>query len=116
MDSTPLRRPSRGRAALDGCTVTAVCLMKPADWQKGRGLVLGVCLVAMAVHSAWAEDAPLRLASSAALRATVFGPPPQALAALPETVPMEELDFAIEGGLPVPELYWFNRRLRAYLS
>jgi len=78
--------------------------------------VLGVCLVAMAVHSAWAEDAPLRLASSAALRATVFGPPPQAQAALPETVPMEELDFAIEGGLPVPELYWFNRRLRAYLS
>lgn len=58
----------------------------------------------------------LGLADSAALRATIFGPAEDQRAALPDSVPLREINIDIEGGLPVPDLYWFNRKLRAYFS
>ena len=56
------------------------------------------------------------LADAAAMRATVFGPRPQDLAPMPETVPLLELDLSLPWARPVPAIYWFDRRLRAWFS
>ena len=56
------------------------------------------------------------LADSAALRATVFGTPPQDIAPLPARVPLSEMDIAMPWARPVPEVFWFDRRLRVYFS
>ncbi len=56
------------------------------------------------------------LADSAALRATVYGTPPQDIAPMPETVPLQEIDIALPWAKPVPEVFWFDRRLRVWFS
>ena len=56
------------------------------------------------------------LADSAALRATVYGTPPQDIAPLPAVVPLEEIDIALPWARPLPAVLWFDRRLRAWLS
>jgi predicted alpha/beta-fold hydrolase len=56
------------------------------------------------------------LADSAALRATVYGTPPQDIAPLPTTVPLEEIDIALPWAQPVPAVFWFDRRLRVWFS
>src|ERR1700689_1520953 len=56
------------------------------------------------------------LADSAALRATVFGPAPQDIAPLPESVPLEEINIALPWVRTVPDLFWFDRRLRVWFS
>ncbi len=59
---------------------------------------------------------PTGLADSAALRATVYGTPPQDLAPVPETVPLQEINISLPWKLPVPEVFWFDRRLRAWFA
>jgi predicted alpha/beta-fold hydrolase len=59
---------------------------------------------------------PTGLADAAAMRATVFGPRPQDLAAMPATVPLLEMDLSLPWARPVPAIYWFDRRLRAWFS
>src|ERR1700691_2617533 len=56
------------------------------------------------------------LADSAALRATVFGTPPQDIAPLPAKVPLLEMDLALPWRLPIPQVFWFDKRLRVWLS
>src|ERR1700683_60544 len=56
------------------------------------------------------------LADSAALRATVFGTPPQDIAPLPATVPLLEMDLSLPWRLPIPQVFWFDKRLRVWLS
>src|SRR5271170_5882678 len=56
------------------------------------------------------------LADSAALRATVFGTPPQDIAPLPEKVPLLEMDLTLPWARPVPAVFWFDRRLRVWIS
>jgi ABC-type transporter lipoprotein component MlaA len=56
------------------------------------------------------------LADSAALRATVFGTAPQDLAPMPQTVPLHEINIALPWARPVPEVFWFDRKLRAWIS
>ena len=56
------------------------------------------------------------LADSAALRATVFGPRPQDMAPLPEKVPLQEINIALPWVRTVPDVFWFDRRLRAWFS
>jgi hypothetical protein len=56
------------------------------------------------------------LADSAALRATVFGTPPQDIAPLPARVPLLEMDLKLPWAQPVPEIFWFDRRLRVWFS
>lgn len=79
-----------------------------------------LCTAAPAEDSAIPPPAapgpPTGLADSAALRATVFGTLPQDIAPLPEKVPLLEMDLAFPWARPVPEVFWFNRRLRVWFS
>ncbi len=90
------------------------------------------CLVVLALIGlfdspvTFADGAPIQpppapgpatgLADLAALRATVFGTPPQDLAPLPQTVPLTEMDLALPWARPVPAVFWFDRRLRVWFS
>ena len=56
------------------------------------------------------------LADSAALHATVFGTPPQDIAPLPAKVPVAELNVLLPWRLPIPDVLWFDAKLRVYLS
>jgi hypothetical protein len=54
--------------------------------------------------------------TSAALHATVFGTPPQDLAPLPAKVPLSEINIELPWHQPVPEVLWFDRKLRVWLT
>jgi len=56
------------------------------------------------------------LADSAGLRSTVFGTPPQDIAPLPEKVPLLEINATMPWAQPVPAVFWFDKRLRVWLS
>ncbi len=56
------------------------------------------------------------LADSAALHATVFGTPPQDIAPLPAKVPVSEINVSLPWRQPVPDVLWFDSKLRVYLS
>ena len=56
------------------------------------------------------------LADSAALRATVFGTSPQNMAPMPNRVPLAEINIDLPWKRPVPEVFWFDRKLRVWLS
>ena len=56
------------------------------------------------------------LADSAALRATVYGTPPQDMAPLPNRVPLAEINLALPRARPVPDVFWFDRKLRVWFS
>ncbi len=56
------------------------------------------------------------LADSAALRATVFGTPPQDLAPMPALVPLLEINIGMPWARPVPKVFWFDRKLRVWFS
>jgi hypothetical protein len=81
-----------------------------------RRLILLLVLVALPRLLLAAEAPATGLADPAALRATVFGTPPQDLAPLPAKVPLQEIDIAMPWALPVPKVLWFDRRLRVWFS
>jgi predicted alpha/beta-fold hydrolase len=56
------------------------------------------------------------LADSAALRATVYGTPPQDMAPMPAKVPLVEMNIGMPWAQPVPEVFWFDRKLRVWFS
>jgi hypothetical protein len=56
------------------------------------------------------------LADSAGLRATVFGTPPKDMASLPAKVPLSEINAELPWRLPVPQVLWFDAKLRVWLS
>ena len=56
------------------------------------------------------------LADSAALRATVFGTPPQNMAPMPTRVPLAEINIELPWKRPVPDVFWFDRKLRVWFS
>jgi hypothetical protein len=80
---------------------------------RGRGALLA--MMALLGTQAGAEPAT-GLADSAALRATVFGAPPEDIAPLPRLVPLQEINIALPWARPLPAVLWFDRRLRAWFS
>jgi pimeloyl-ACP methyl ester carboxylesterase len=56
------------------------------------------------------------LADAAGLRATVFGTPPQNLAPMPDKVPLIEINIGMPWAKPVPDVFWFDRKLRVWFS
>lgn len=56
------------------------------------------------------------LADSAGLRSTVFGTAPSDIAPLPDKVPLLEIDATMPWARPVPQIYWFDRKLRVWFS
>ncbi len=56
------------------------------------------------------------LADTAALRATIFGTPPQDLAPMPASVPLTEIDIKLPWRNPVPAVFWFDSKLRVWFS
>ena len=56
------------------------------------------------------------LADSAALRATVHGTPPRDMAAMPARVPLVEINISMPWARPVPDVFWFDRKLRVWFS
>jgi len=71
---------------------------------------------APAIPASVAAGPATGLADSAALRATVFGTPPQDLAPQPQTVPLSEINIALPWARPVPAVFWFDRKLRVWFS
>ena len=68
----------------------------------------------LAAHAA--EGPATGLADSAALRATVYGTPPQDIAPLPASVPLQEIDIKLPWARPLPAVLWFDDRLRVWFS
>jgi hypothetical protein len=80
---------------------------------------LGICQAHSQDASIPAPAAPgpaTGLADSAALKATVFGTPPRDIAPLPAKVPLLEMDLDLPWRLPIPAVFWFDKRLRVWLS
>jgi hypothetical protein len=88
--------------------------------------IIALALAALSISRMAAADPPIKpppapgpatgLADSAALRATVFGTPPQDIAPLPAKVPLFEMDLLMPWARPVPAVFWFDRRLRVWFS
>ena len=68
-------------------------------WGGLAALALSRCVLAA---SPTTEGPATGLPDSAALRATVFGTPPQNIAPMPEKVPVEEMDISMPWARPVP--------------
>ena len=96
------------------------CLIRfaPATLLVAVALVHGAQPVAPppAVGPPAAAGPATGLADSAALRATMFGTPPQDLAPLPATVPLAEINIALPWARPVPDVFWFDSKLRVWFS
>src|SRR6266849_1713699 len=81
----------------------------------GAAPVHGAELPAQAIAPPPAPGPAAGLADSAALRATVFGTPPQDMAPMPSRVPLAEINIALPWARPLPDVFWFDRNLRAWV-
>jgi predicted alpha/beta-fold hydrolase len=93
-----------------------ICKKYSAAARVARGVGCGVVLLCAIANAAAPIGPPTGLADSAALRATVFGPPQDNLAPMPQRVPVDEIDIVLPGARPVPAVMWFDRRLRVWFT
>jgi predicted alpha/beta-fold hydrolase len=77
-----------------------------------------IVLAGLAASASAAAGTPIvGLADAAALRATVYGTPPQDIAPLPARVPLSEIDIRLPWARqPRPAEFWFATHLRAWFA
>src|SRR3984893_5109289 len=118
------RSSSTSRTTAFTCACRRASLSRSDEWRR-RGWLLALFAVPhLLVGSTSGLAAPspdndpaTGLADSAALRATVFGTPPQDIAPMPATVPLQEIDISMPWARrPVPKVLWFDSRLRVWFS
>src|SRR5882672_9262156 len=105
---TSSARESRIQLRLVQLTLSAMLL--------GAASAYGVEPTAQAIAPPPAPGPAAGLAGSAGLRATVFGTPPQDMAPMPGKVPLAEINIALPWARPVPDVFWFDRKLRVWFS
>src|SRR5216684_1938370 len=108
LNDTSSARESRIQPRLVRLAHTAMLL--------GAASAPGVEPSAQAIAPPPAPGPAAGLAGSAGLRATVFGTPPQDMAPMPRRVPVAEINIALSWARPVPDVFWFDRKLRVWLS
>src|ERR1700756_1207004 len=108
LSGTSSARESRIQRRLAKLTLAATLL--------GATSVCGAESPARPIAAPPAPGPAAGLADSAALRATVFGTPPQDMAPMPSRVPLAEIDIALPWARPVPDVFWFDRKLRVWFS
>jgi predicted alpha/beta-fold hydrolase len=96
----------------------AACLLSASTFaQADDPVILAEVAAAAPMGTGTDSTGPATgLADSAALHATVFGTPPQDIAPLPRKVPVAELNVSLPWRQPVPDVLWFDSKLRVYLS
>jgi hypothetical protein len=87
-----------------------------AAWLSCAAIAHGADPAAQTIAPPPAPGPATGLADSAALRATVFGTPPQDIAPMPTRVPLVEINIALPWARPVPDVFWFDRKLRVWFS
>jgi hypothetical protein len=95
--------------------------MTVSAWLQLIPFALLLSVPAAAAQSTEPQSLPAQgpatgLSDSAGLRATVFGTPPQDMAALPAKVPLSEINIELAWRLPLPQILWFDGKLRVWLS
>jgi pimeloyl-ACP methyl ester carboxylesterase len=85
-------------------------------WLTAAAFTMSCVVGAQTITAPPAPGPSTGLADSSGLRATVFGTPPQAMAPLPAKVPLSEINISLPWRLPVPEVLWFDRKLRVWFS
>ena len=86
----------------------------PVNDAANAGSVEGAPVPAVAAPAV--QGPATGLADSAALRATVFGTPPQDRAPMPARVPLVEINVRMPWARPVPAIFWFDGKLRVWFS
>jgi hypothetical protein len=99
---------SRLRLRISGCAIAAILC--------AAALAQGTEPAAPEIAPPPAPGPATGLADSAGLRATVFGTPPQDMAPMPSRVPLSEVTIALPWARPVPDVFWFDRKLRVWFS
>jgi hypothetical protein len=95
------------------CTAAKLALAAVASWASIAWCAEGPVPV---IAPPPAPGPATGLADSAALRATVFGTPAQDMAPMPSRVPLSEIDIELPWKRPVPDVFWFDRKLRVWFS
>src|SRR5216684_271540 len=108
LNDTSSARESRIQPRLVRLAHTAMLL--------GAASAPGVEPSAQAIAPPPAPGPAAGLADSAALRATVFGTPPQDMVSMPSRVPLAEINIALPWARPLPDVFWFDRKLRVWFS